>query len=50
MKKIKLNNPLVVYFITLASLILTIGVIYVIVDVNSKLAPERQIEFSSSGR
>lgn len=46
MKKIKLNNPLVVYFIALASLILTIGVIYVIVDVNSKLAPEKQILFS----
>lgn len=47
MKKIKLNNPLVVYFIALASLILTIGVIYVIVDVNSKLAPDNQILFSA---
>lgn len=46
MKKIKLNNPLVVYFIALASLILTIGIIYVIVDVNSKLAPYNQILFS----
>ena len=46
MKKINLRNPLVIYCLTLASLILTIGVIYVIVDVNSKLAPEKQILFS----
>ena len=39
MKKINLRNPLVIYCLTLASLIFTIGVIYVIVDVNSKLAP-----------
>lgn len=46
MKKINLRNPLVIYCLTLASLILTIGVIYVIVDVNSKLAPDKQILFS----
>ena len=46
MKKINLRNPLAIYCLTLASLILTIGVIYVIVDVNSKLAPEKQILFS----
>ena len=46
MKKINLRNPLVIYCLTLASLILTIGVIYVIVDVNSKLAPDNQILFS----
>ena len=46
MKKINLRNPLTIYCLTLASLILTIGVIYVIVDVNSKLAPEKQILFS----
>ena len=46
MKKINLRNPLAIYCLTLASLILTIGVIYVIVDVNSKLAPEKQILFT----
>ena len=46
MKKINLRNPLVIYCLTLASLILTIGVIYVIVDVNSRLAPDNQILFS----
>ena len=46
MKKINLRNPLVIYCLTLASLILTIGIIYVIVDVNSKLAPDKQILFS----
>ena len=46
MKKINLRNPLAIYCLTLASLILTIGVIYVIVDVNSKLAPDNQILFS----
>lgn len=47
MKKINLRNPLVIYCLTLAALILTIGVIYVIVDVNSKLAPDNQILFSA---
>ena len=46
MKKINLRNPLVIYCLTLASLILTIGIIYVIVDVNSKLAPDKQVLFS----
>lgn len=46
MKKINLRNPLAIYCLTLASLILTIGVIYVIVDVNSRLAPDNQILFS----
>lgn len=46
MKKVNLRNPLVIYCLTLASLILTIGVIYVIVDVNSRLAPDNQILFS----
>lgn len=46
MKKINLRNPLTIYCLTLAALILTIGVIYVIVDVNSKLAPDNQILFS----
>lgn len=46
MKKVNLRNPLAIYCLTLASLILTIGVIYVIVDVNSKLAPDNQILFS----
>ncbi len=46
MKKINLRNPLVIYCLTLASLIFTIGIIYVIVDVNSKLAPDKQILFS----
>ena len=46
MKKINLRNPLVIYCLTLASLIFTIGIIYVIVDVNSKLAPDNQILFS----
>ena len=46
MKKINLRNPLAIYCLTLASLIFTIGIIYVIVDVNSKLAPDKQILFS----
>ena len=46
MKKINLRNPMTIYCLTLAALILTIGVIYVIVDVNSKLAPDNQILFS----
>ena len=47
MKKINLRNPLVIYCLTLASLIFTIGIIYVIVDVNSKLAQDNQILFSA---
>ena len=47
MKKINLRNPLVIYCLTLASLIFTIWIIYVLVDVNSKLAPDNQILFSA---
>ena len=43
------KNPLIIYITSLAALALVIGVVFVIVEVNSRLAPDKQTLTESSG-
>ena len=43
------KNPLIIYIASLAALALVIGVVFVIVEVNSRLAPEKQTLTETSG-